>query len=425
MFLNRVLLLISLLVLVISSSASMAQESWTQWRGSQRTGIVENSHWPSSLDKTNLAPLWASNFGPSYSGPLIVDGLVYTTETENKKWEIVTAIDLNTGVKRWEKKWDGAMAVPFYAKANGDWIRATPAIHKGRLYVAGMRDLLVCLDAKTGEDLWNKDFVKEFKTPLPSFGYVSSPLPDGDFIYVQAGGGLVKLNAETGEILWRSLGDKGGTYGAAFSSPIIETLHGERQLIVQTRQFLAGLDMDSGSVLWKQEVPAFRGMNIITPCRYKSGFFVSTYGGGTYYFEIQKTDTGYQSTEKWKTTVQGYMSTPIIIGQYAYVHLRNQRVTCIDIETGKTQWTSTPFGKYWSMVSDGDRILALDETGVLYLVNANPEKFEVLSSHKLGTSNTWAHIGIANNHILIRDLSQLICLKWKKDISITSANKTN
>ena len=122
MFLNRVLLLISLLVLVISSSASMAQESWTQWRGSQRTGIVENSHWPSSLDKTNLAPLWASNFGPSYSGPLIVDGLVYTTETENKKWEIVTAIDLNTGVKRWEKKWDGAMAVPFYAKANGDWI---------------------------------------------------------------------------------------------------------------------------------------------------------------------------------------------------------------------------------------------------------------------------------------------------------------
>jgi outer membrane protein assembly factor BamB len=172
-------------------------------------------------------------------------------------------------------------------------------------------------------------------------------------------------------------------------------------------------------------VPAFRGMNIITPCRYKSGFFISAYGGGTSYLEIQKTENGYRTQEKWKTTIQGYMSTPIIVGKYAYMHLRNQRVTCIDIGTGKTQWTSTPFGKYWSMVSDGNRILALDEAGTLYLLNANPEKLEILDSYKLDTSNTWAHIGIVNGHILIRDLRQLICLKWKENISITPSKTTN
>ena len=425
MFSNKLPLLMFLHILLIYSSVSVAQESWAQWRGPQRTGVIQNSHWPDSFDKKNLSPLWSSNFEPSYSGPLIVDGLVYTTETQDKKWEVVTALDLNTGTKRWERKWEGAMTVPFYAKANGDWIRATPAIHKGRLYVAGMKDRLVCLDAKSGKILWVKDFVNEFKTPIPSFGYVSSPLPDGDFLYVQAGGGVVKLHAETGEVLWRSLSDNGGTFGAAFSSPIIETLHGERQLIVQTRQHLAGLDIESGSILWKQEVPAFRGMNIITPCRYKSGFFISAYGGGTSYLEIQKTENGYRTQEKWKTTIQGYMSTPIIVGKYAYMHLRNQRVTCIDIETGKTQWTSTPLGKYWSMVSDGNRILALDESGTLHLLNANPEKLEILDSYKLDTSNTWAHIGIVNGHILIRDLRQLICLKWKENISITPSNTTN
>ena len=44
--------------------------------------------------------------------------------------------------------------------------------------------------------------------------------------------------------------------GSAFSSPIIATIHGKRQLITQTRTKLAGIDLDSGEVLWDYTVKA-------------------------------------------------------------------------------------------------------------------------------------------------------------------------
>ena len=114
-------------------------------------------------------------------------------ETKAEKTEIVRALDRATGRELWKAEWPGAMEVPFMAKRNGDWIRSTPAYDGDSLYVAGMRDVLVCLDAKTGKERWRIDFVKQFKAPLPDFGFVCSPLVVGDFVYVQAGAGFCKL----------------------------------------------------------------------------------------------------------------------------------------------------------------------------------------------------------------------------------------
>ena len=171
------------------------------------------------------------------------------------------------------------MTVPFFAKSNGDWIRATPACDGERLFVAGMRDLLVCLDARTGQERWRFDFVKKLEAPVPDFGCVCSPLVDGDAVYVQAGASVVKLHKQTGELLWRSLKDQGGMWGSVFSSPIIATLGGQRQLVVQTREKLAGLTLETGEVLWSQPVEAFRGMNILTPVVHEDTVFTSAYGG--------------------------------------------------------------------------------------------------------------------------------------------------
>ncbi len=41
--------------------------------------------------------------------------------------------------------------------------------------------------------------------------------------------------------------------GSAFSSPIIATIAGQRQLLVQTRERLVGVDEESGKELWSQK----------------------------------------------------------------------------------------------------------------------------------------------------------------------------
>ena len=65
-----------------------------------------------------------------------------------------------------------------FARANGSWIRST-LLDKNRLYVMGMQETLVCLDAGLEIILWKLSAPKALQTPDPSFGGVSSPLIEG------------------------------------------------------------------------------------------------------------------------------------------------------------------------------------------------------------------------------------------------------
>jgi outer membrane protein assembly factor BamB len=386
---------------------------WLQWRGPGRDGRVAGRAWPDRLNGDSLTQLWRVPFGPSYSGPVVLHDLVFTTETKDKETEVVYAVDRKTGKERWRAGWKGAMTVPFFAAANGSWIRSTPACDGRRLYVAGMRDLLVCLDVGTGKEEWRIDFVHEYKTPLPAFGCVCSPLVDGDAVYVQAGASVVKLDSKTGKVLWRTLNDGGGMFGSAFSSPVIATLAGKRQLVVQGREKLAGVDLDTGDVLWSQVVPSFRGMNILTPQVVDDAIFTSSYSNKSWLYRISRAEGRFSVAQAWASSAQGYMSSPVVIGNHAYLHLQNQRFTCIDLKSGERTWTSEPFGQYCSLVAQGDRILALDQRGLLLLIKANPRQFELIDSHKVSGSETWAHLAVSGEELFIRELNALVAYRWQ------------
>jgi outer membrane protein assembly factor BamB len=413
--------LVAWTIIIVSSSGLPSQgaepiATWPQWRGPERDGhVARQTPWPDRLAGGSLTQAWRNAFGPSYSGPIVSETLVFITETQEKKREVVRALNRATGAQVWETSWEGALSVPFFAKANGDWIRATPAFDGQSLYVAGMRDLLVCLDAATGAIRWKVDFTRELGTPLPAFGFVCSPLVIGDFLYVQAGASFCQLDKQTGKILWRTLKDDGGMWGSAFSSPYPATLAGRRQLLVQTREKLAGIAPETGAVLWSKEIPAFRGMNILTPTVIGDTVFTSAYGGMSHMVSVSESNGSIDQTEAWTNKARGYMSSPVVVDGHLYLHLQNQRFTCIDAATGATRWTTTPFGKYWSMVVNQDRILALDERGELLLIRANPEKFELLDSRKISDDPTWAHLAVCGDEIFIRELNAMTKWRWRAD----------
>lgn len=394
--------------------ATSCAADWPQWRGPNRDCRVDSTPaWPEVLIGKSLKRSRMEKLGPSYSGPIIAGDFVFVTETVDAKTEVVRAFDRKSGNQVWRAEWPGALSVPFFAKSNGDWIRATPCFDGKRLYVAGIRDVLVCLDAQTGKVLWRVDFVKTLKSPLPSFGFVSSPLVEDDAIFVQAGAGVACLEKHTGKIRWHTLKDGGGMFGSAFASPVIATIHGIKQLVVQTRSKLSGVDLKTGKPLWSVDVPAFRGMNILTPMVIGNRIFTSSYGGGSFLFEIRRSDASVWSVAKvWTSKVQGYMSSPVVVGDFLYLHLRNQRFTCLSLKSGEIKWTTTPYGKYWSMAVQKDRILALDERGELLLIHANPEKFDLIGRLKVSENPTWAHIAITGNEIYVRDLKGLTRFDW-------------
>ena len=186
-----------------------------------------------------------------------------------------------------------------------------------------------------------------------------------------------------------------------------------------SRGKLGRLDPDSGTALWRQPIKAFRGMNILSPIVYNDRLLTSAYGGRTSLFQVDSDGEGMGLSLEWDNKLQGYMSTPVVRNGYAFLHLRNTRLACVNLENGEITWTTTErFGKYMSLVVQGDKILALDQKGKLVLFGANPSKFEKLDERKIADDETWAHLAVAGQELFIRELNAIAAFEWGKPESI-------
>ena len=387
-----------------------AAADWNQWRGADRDSHSPGEAWPADL--SSLEELWSLELGKGYPGPVLSDELVFVVESVKGENVSVQALERSNGEVRWQRGWDSDGSVPFFAAANGDWVRSTPALDDERLYVGDMQEVLVALDAATGEERWKIDFPARYETKVPDFGFSSSPLLAGGALYVQAADSVFKIDAKSGEVLWRALAQNSTIMSSgAFSSPILAELDGKEQLIVQGRVTLHGLDPSDGEELWSHEVPNFRGMNILTPIVHGGGVFTSGYKQKAFFYSVD----GAKVAESWTLPAAAYMSSPVVVDGHVYMHLANRRLSCIDLESGEERWrTSESFGKYQSLVARGDKILALDEQGELILFAADPAEFRLLDRQTVSERESWAHLAVEGDELYVRDLKGVSAYRLKR-----------
>ena len=383
------------------AAPTAVSSTWNQWRGPRRDGVWEGKL-PDSLSDLKLA--WEKSLSPSYSGPVTDGKTVYTTETVDKKFERVTAFGLKSGEMIWTNQWEGAIKVPPYAAANGSWIKSTPALTDELLVVVGIRDELICLDRASGNVEWRVDLAERFGSQRPNFGAVCSPLVDGDAIYVQGGGATLKLLLASGETVWRGLA--GEEDDDAFSSPVIATLAGVRQLVVQTRTKLCGVSIANGQTLWSEPIEAYRNMNVLTPTIIGDQVFTAAHSGRSQMFDISRLDDQWVVEEKWSQKIQAYMSSPVVDDKTIFLHSKNERLTALDIETGDILWTGQPMGKYQSLVRNDDVILVLDADGELLAVLPNRDRLEIRDRLKVA-DDSWAYLGVFGGGLIVRDLNSI------------------
>ena len=92
--------------------------------------------------------------------------------------------------------------------------------------------------------------------------------------------------------------------------------------------------LKTASTSWSKEVPAFRGMNILTPTQVGNRLLTATYGGKTHLFEPSVSESGaWQVKEQWQYKFQGYMSSPVVAGGHVYLHGRSGRMVCLDLDS--------------------------------------------------------------------------------------------
>ena len=388
-------------------------DSWPQWRGPSRNGMVSGVAWPESLKEGRLELVWRKALPPSFSGPVVVGNKVFVTETKGREHEGARAFDRESGEEIWRARWSDTMEVASLGASMGSWIRATPAYEGGELFVAGMPDVLVCLDAETGKERWRADFHKRYGTPLPELGFVSSPLVMEDRVFVQAADSLVAVERKSGKSVWRSLIRKDVGQGS-YSSPDFGAVLGRRQVLVANIDAIAGVKPDTGEVLWQRVLDSYDQGCILAPIVYRGGILTSTRASRTGFYPLVEKDGRLEVDDGWKNKLVAYMSSPIVTDDHAYLHLKNGRLACIALESGEVKWISKrSFGKYVSMIGRGDRILGLSNEGRLLLLAADPDRFRLLDSREISESETWGYLAMAGKELYVRERDAIAVYRWE------------
>ena len=106
---------------------------------------------------------------------------------------------------------------------------------------------LRCIDVKSGELIWRKNYIDDYDTSVATWGIASAPLVDGDRLIAIVGGEpdalVVAFDKHTGEELWRAL-DVVGEMG--YGQPVIYEAGGVRQLIIWHTAALVSLNPGDG-----------------------------------------------------------------------------------------------------------------------------------------------------------------------------------
>jgi hypothetical protein len=64
------------------------------------------------------------------------------------------------------------------------------------------------------------------------------------------------------------------------------------------------------------------------------------------------------------------------------------------------------------MTFQGDKILALDEAGSLYLMRADPTKFELLDRKEVSDQESWGHLAVSGRQVFVRELEAVAAYDW-------------
>lgn len=418
---------IVLLFLALAATTAAAAD-WPAWRGPTGQGYCTETNLPLKWDaKSGLNIKWKVPLEhPGNSTPIIWGNKIFLTQA-NKGGTLryVMCFDRADGKLLWKNE------VNYPDKEQNwtpDWYaNASPTTDGERLYVCFASAGLFCYDLN-GKEIWKRTDLGKWEH---QFGNGASPVLYGDTVIQWTGpnGGkgrndLIAFNKKTGETVWE-VKEKHGSW----STPVIAKVKGQDQLLLAMANeakgqpddktgYFKGYDPKTGKELWH-----CRGLDSY---QYTSPLVandvavqMSGYGGSA--LAVKLGGQGDISKDRlWvhpKPAGQR-VGSGIIVGEHVYVLDENCLPRCYELATGKDVWEKQvekrPQGSSWSsMLLSGDKLYVLTKQGDTYVFAADPKKYELLATNRLGDA-TNGSIAPSNGELFIRTAKTLWCISEKK-----------
>ena len=374
---------------------------WTDFRGPNRDGHYTQTSIRTDWPVAGLEPVWSQPIGGGYASFVVAQGVAFTIE-QRREQEVVAAYDLATGRELWTHTWDADFREPM----GGPGPRATPTWHAGRIYALGATGQLWCLEADTGDVIWERDILSDSQATNLTWAMSAAPLVVDDLVVVQPGGttgwSVVAYNRNTGDVVWHALDDV-----QAYTSPMTATLAGVRQVLTVTANRAVGLDPRDGQLLWEHPWVVGPPPSMAQPVLVGDDrVFLSGSGAGATVIELSRAHDRFTVETVWSNNrMKNKFSSSVLHEGYLY-GLDGAILACIDAATGELQWKGGRYGYGQLLLADG-HLIVITERGDLVLVRATPAGHEEVASSDAIEGKTWNVPALADGQLLVRNSKQM------------------
>lgn len=399
----RICLLVTLLI--VGTTTSYSQE-WPQWRGINRDskvpGFKAPAAWPAELKQE-----WKVSVGFGDATPALTANKIYLNTRQDDQ-EVILCLDAATGKELWKNQYPSTAVTGPAGSHPGP--RSTPSVANGKVVTFGASAIVSCLNANTGKLVWRRE---NPTNKVPQFFTGMSPLIVDNTCIVHVGtkdnGEVVALDLGTGNEKWKWTGD-----GPAYASPSIMNIDGKKHLIVQTEKNLISLNLADGKLIWQIATPVQqRFYNCVSPYIDEQTIYLTGQGTGTKAIKVEKSGNEYVTKEFWSNpTIGAKWNTPILKDGFLYGFTDQKRIYCLNSTTGQTAWIDNAVNSDFATIVDcGTVIIGLPSTANLIVFKPESNVFSEVIKYKVSESSVYSYPIIAGDKIYIKDAETLMMYK--------------
>ncbi len=407
------------MILALGGAVALLGEGsgeWPQFGGPERTFQVPTGP-VAGWGEDGPRELWRRSLGDGNSTIAAAGERLYTMYRKDDR-EVIVALDRSNGETIWEYGWDAVPLWETFFDQFGLGPHVTPLVVGGRLYAAGFAGRLVCLDVASGDEVWTRELWQDIDLGAKEFGprqlgYSGSPLlHDGRLIVVggEIEAGLLALDPTTGETVWSTTGVE-----PAFASPIVIESGGREQIIWFAADEVVGVDPADGSVLWRWEHKTDFYVNATPPIwdGKDTLFLSSAYGSGSRALRLTTSDGKVEVSELWADKgVQVHHQSAVLIDGLVYASSGDfgpAFLKTVRLADGEVVSQERGFAKA-NLIAAGDRLLILDEDGVLAVARTSPEGPVVEARADVMKSRSWSSPTLVGSTLYVRDREEIVAL---------------
>ena len=412
-------------------------ENWPQWRGPRTDGRSLESPVATTWSKTDNVRWRAELPGQGGATPIVWDDRLFVTSAAG---DDLVLISLNTsdGKELWRRTVTSGNQDARAGEGNS--ASPSPSTDGQHVWVFFSTGVLACFDFD-GNEIWKTDLNERFGKIDIQFGMASTPILDGDHLYLQLihgpmtrgddarTGKVVKLDKLTGETVWEVDRPTDADFECkhSYASPFVYSAGGQRFLVVHGADCTTGHSLESGEELWRfaelngpskvntqPHDPTFR---FVSSPAVGDGFVIipTAKGGPTVAIDVNASlaglVTGESEATRWFIAQTPDVSIPVIHDGLVYLLHKDGKLQCVELATGKEVYferTHSSQHRVSPLVADG-KIYFCGKDGVCTVVKAG-RQFEILASNDLGESITASPI-VANGTLYIRSYDAVYAIR--------------